>query len=432
MLALLRLALRNLLLHRERGLLLFGVIAGASAVLVGMMTLKTGVARAQREAVTTLISGDLNVGGFFKLHPDSLTPVMGDARPVRAVVEPLVPAGCHLRERGRGQTLVGAGRHRARSFLVGLDPAREPDTLRYFQVKEGSLEALERPRTVALSRQMAGRLRVKVGDVATLYSKTAGDKRNALDVEVVAITERAGVLGETAGLLVSNATLRELGRYRPESVGTLQFSCGEDTDVDALGGHVRQALREAGFTVLAPSHEDFGSKMGPLMREGWAGQRLDVSTWEDESVFLSFVTLGLGALTVLVGLIVMAVIMVGLFMSQSVAVRERTREIGTMRAMGMQRTSVVALFLLEGLLLALAASATGVCVSMLLCTLLRDAISLPEAVSGLFFSTSLPLAPRPGEAVLTVFFITLSAALASIVPALRAASLNPRSAMESL
>jgi putative ABC transport system permease protein len=215
-------------------------------------------------------------------------------------------------------------------------------------------------------------------------------------------------------------------------VGTLQFSCGDDTDVDALGGHVRQSLREAGFTVIPPSNEDFGSKMGPLLREGWAGQRLDVTTWEDESVFLSFVTHGLAALTVLVGLIVIAVIMVGLFVSLSVAVRERTREIGTMRAMGMQRTSVVALFVLEGLLLALMASAAGACAATVLCTLLRDTIALPEAVSGLFFSTSLPLEPRPGQALLAVFLITLSAGVASVVPALRAASLNPRSAMESL
>jgi putative ABC transport system permease protein len=432
MLTLLRLALRNLVAHRERGLLLFCVIAGASAVLMGMMTLMTGVAQAQRETVTTLISGDLNVGGFYKLHPDSLTPVMGDARPVRAVVEPLLPAGCQLRERGRAHAIIGAGRHRTRSFVIGLDGSREPDTLRFFQVQNGSLVALERPRTVALSRQLAGRLRVGVGDVATLYSRTAGDKRNALDVEVVAITESAGMLGENAGLLVSNATLRELGGYRPEAVGTLQLSCGDDTDVDALGTRLRESLRGAGFTVLPPSHEDFWTKMGPMLREGWAGQRLDVSTWEDESSFLSFITLGLGALTVLVGLIVVSVIMVGLFISQSVAVRDRTREIGTLRAMGMQRTSVVALFLLEALLLALTASAIGVGVSAAFCSWLRDAVVLPEAISGLFFSTSPPLAPSLGEALITVVLITLSAAVASIVPALRAASLNPRSAMESL
>ena len=86
MMTLLRIALRNLVLQRERGALLFLVIAGASAVLVGVMALRTGVAEAQREAVTAFLSGDLNVGGFFKVHPDTIAPVIGDARPVRALV----------------------------------------------------------------------------------------------------------------------------------------------------------------------------------------------------------------------------------------------------------------------------------------------------------------------------------------------------------
>lgn len=432
MLALMRIALRNLFVHRERGLLLFGVIAGASAVLVGTMALKTGVVAAEREAVTTLMSGDVNVGGFFKVHPDTLTPVIGDARPIRALVDPRVPAGCHLRERGRGQVIAGAGKHRTRSFIIAMDALREKESLPLFQASEGSLEALERPRTVALSRQLAGRLHVKVGDVATLYGRTAGDKSNALDVEVVAITSRAGMLGETLGVIVSNATLRELGRYRPEAVGTLQLTCGEGTDVDALASQLRQALRDGGLPVLAPAHEDFASKMSALLREGWAGQRLDVSTWEDESVFLSFVTQGLGVLSVLVGLIVVGLVIVSLFVALSVAVRERTREIGTLRAVGMQRSSVVALFMLEGLLLGLLASATGAAAAMVLCALLRDAVALPEALSGFFFSASLPLAPRPGDGLLAVAVATAGACLASIVPALRAASLTPRSAMESL
>ncbi|QRK08661.1 ABC transporter permease [Archangium violaceum] len=432
MLAVLRIALRNLLLHRERGLLLLCVISGASALLVGVMALKTGVAATQREVVTTFLSGDLNIGGYFKVHPDSIAPVIGEAPRVRAVVEPLLPAECRLRERGRGQATAGAGRHRVGSFMMGLDVAREQDSLSHFKVKDGALQSLEKPRTVALSTQLAERLRVKRGDITTLFTQTAGGKRNALDVEVVAITERAGLLGESAGILVSNATLRELGGYRPEAAGVFQLACGETTDVDALGGRLREALRQAGFEVLPASNEAYGDKLTPLLREGWAGQRLDVSTWEDESSFLAFITDGLSALTVLVGAIVFGIVVVGLFVSLSVAVRERTREIGTLRAMGMQRTAVVGMFMLEGLLLGLLASSLGAGVAAALCTFLQGSVSLPEALAGFLFSDTLPLAPRLSQAVSAVVLVTVGAALASILPAARAASLPPRSAMESL
>ncbi len=357
--ALLRIALRNLLLQRERGGLLFVIIAGASALLVGVMALRTGVVEAQREAVTTLLSGDLNVGGFFKLHPDTLSPVIGDARPVLAVITPVIPSQCHLRERGRGRLTAGAGKHRTRSYVVSLDVAREQDALRLFKVTQGALEQLARPRTVALSTQLATRLHAGVGDVITLFSPMVGGKQNAVDAQVVAITGRAGLLGESSGVLVSNDTLKELSGYRAEAAGTLQLTCEAGTDVDALGTALRQSLRQGGFTLLPATHEGFGDKLDPLLREGWAGQRLDVSTWEDESAFLSFVTLGLSALAVLVGLVVLAIVMVGLFVSLSVAVRERTREIGTLRALGMQRPSVVGMFVLEGLLLGLTASSLG-------------------------------------------------------------------------
>ncbi|MFY0524866.1 ABC transporter permease [Archangium gephyra] len=429
---LLRIALRNLFIDRERGLLLFFLIASASAVLVGMMSLTSGVASAQREAVLTLLSGELNVGGYFKVHPDTIAPVMGDARRVRAVVEPLVPAGCGLRERGRGLASVGAGRHRGRSFMTSLDVTREPETLASIRLAGGSLEALDRPRTVALSTSLAERLRVKVGDVATLFSEMVGGKRNALDVEVVALTEPAGLLGESAAILVSNATLRELGGLRPEAAGVLQLTCAGGAEPGPLDDTFRQALRQAGFDVLPASREAYGDKVAPLLRENWSGQRLDVSTREDEASFLALVTDGLAALTVLVGLIAILVVMVGLFVSLSVSVRERTREIGTLRAMGMHRRSVVGLFLLEGLLMGLLASATGAAVSALLSVLLRGAIPLPTQMAKLFFSSTLPLEPHLPGAVLAVVLVSLGACLASIIPAARAAALSPRSAMESL
>src|SRR5215217_2221882 len=432
-----QMALRNLFAHRERMLLLFSVVAAASGVLVLSMALTAGVASAHREAITTFLSGELNVGGYFKVHPDSISPVMGSAGPVREVVAPLVPADCHLRERGRGRATVGFSRRRFSSYLVSLDVAAEQGALSTLRMKEGSLSALSRPRTVVLSTTMAERLQVGLGDVATLFAESVGTlRRNALDVEVVAIMERAGLLGGSSGILVSNDTLRELEGYRPGAAGVFQLACASGStgmlDVDTLGDSWREALRTAGFEVLPALHEAYGDKLSPMLREGWRGQRLDVSTWQDESAFLSFVTDGLGALTVLLGLVVLGVVLVGIFMAQSVAVRERTREIGTLRATGMQRPRVAVLFMLEGLLLGFVGAVTGAVVALGLGTLLHGRVPLPEPLIDLFFSTHLPLEPSVGSAVVAVVLVTCCAALAVVVPALRAAWLSPRSAMESL
>ncbi len=432
--ALLRIALLNVLAHRERGLLLIVVLASASAVLVGAMSLKAGVASTQREAVRTWLAGDLNVGGYFKEHPDSLFPVLGDTARVRSALQPHVPADCQVRERGRGTATAGAGRYRVRSYLMSLDVVQEKATLDRFRPRAGRLEGLAAPKTVALSSTLAERLHVEVGKMTTLFVPMPGGRRNAVDLEVVAVLERAGALGESAGLLVSNATLREVYGFRPDAASVVQLTCEgtEDLDLEPLAGQLRGALRDAGFEVLPSAHEAYGDKLAPMLREGWSGLRVDVSTWEDEAAFLDFVNQGLGLLVVLLGAVVLTVVVVGLFVSLSVAVRERTREIGTLRAMGMHRRALVAAFMLEGLLLGLVASTLGACVSAGMCVLLRDVLPLPDGLSTLFFSGTLPLAPSLAPVIASVVLVTLGASLASVVPALRAASLPPRAAMESL
>jgi putative ABC transport system permease protein len=100
--------------------------------------------------------------------------------------------------------------------------------------------------------------------------------------------------------------------------------------------------------------------------------------------------------------------------------------------MGMQRPSVVGLFMLEGLLLGLVGSTLGAIIASSLCALLKGAVTLPEALTDLFFASTLPLEPGLGGAVLAVILVTFAAGLATIVPAARAAKLQPRSAMEAL
>ncbi len=400
-------------------------------LLVLLQALEQGVTDAQKRAVTQLLSGDVNVGGYFKVHPDAILPVITDAPRLRSVVEPLVPADCALRERGRGYAVMWAGRYRSNSFVVGVDPEREASLFRLLGPLSGSLEGLSQPRSIAVSSRLAERLRVQLGDVVTFFVTTTGGQRNALDGRVVAITRSVGLLGDSSGVVASNAFMRELYGYRPDAVGALQLSCGS-TDVEPLAERVRTALRDSGYPLLAAERLAWADKMAPLLREGWSGQKVDVSTWEDEASFLEFVRSGLQALTGLLQLVVLVITMGGLFVSMSVAVRERTREIGTMRAIGMGRSAVLSGLVLEGAFTGAATGVLGAGVAVLACLGLGDWIEVSEELQTLLFTPTLGLDIVPARVVSALVLVTVGAAVGTLVPAVRAAYLSPRSAMESV
>ena len=76
MIQLLLIALRNLGSHKRRTLLLGGAIAGVTALLVVLMGLSNGIQTTTVETATTLMTGHVNVAGFYKVTAGQSAPVV--------------------------------------------------------------------------------------------------------------------------------------------------------------------------------------------------------------------------------------------------------------------------------------------------------------------------------------------------------------------
>ena len=69
-------AFRNLLQHKRRTALLGGAIAVVVALLVVMTGLTNGIQATMLRAATTLSTGHVNIGGFYKITTGDAAPVV--------------------------------------------------------------------------------------------------------------------------------------------------------------------------------------------------------------------------------------------------------------------------------------------------------------------------------------------------------------------
>jgi putative ABC transport system permease protein len=425
-------AFRNLVSHRRRSLMLGGAIAGVTLLLVVLLGLLNGIRTTMLESATTLMTGHVNVGGFFKVTAGQSAPVVTHYRKVLSIIQATVPELDFVTERGRGWAKVVSETGSLQAGVGGIDIRNEPGFRRVVQVKEGSLEGLAEPGTILFFEDQAQRLGVRVGDVVTLSGYTVRGAANTVDVRVVAIARNVGLLS-SFNSYVPSATLRALYALNEDSTGALLIYLKDIRDVPQVEARLREALAAAGFQVMDKDARAFWQKFEVVNREGWTGQKLDVTNWEDEIAFIQWTLIAITWLSyVLVG-ILLIIIAVGIMNTLWIAIRERTREIGTLRAIGMQRTRVLAMFLVEAFTLSSASAIFGAALGLLTCAAINAAhLRAPVSVQLFLMREEVQFAVRPSVLFGSIALITGCTTLISLIPSFLAARLQPVTAMHQV
>ena len=151
-------------------------------VLLGALT--AGIEGSMMESATTLMTGDVNVGGFFKVTSGSAAPLVSGYPKVLAATRAAVPELDYYTIRGRGWAKAVSDSASMDLVLGGVDIAHEPAVRRVLQPVAGSLDELAKPNTVLLFQGQAERLKVGVDDVVTLSAPTERGVNNTVDVRV--------------------------------------------------------------------------------------------------------------------------------------------------------------------------------------------------------------------------------------------------------
>jgi ABC-type lipoprotein release transport system permease subunit len=401
-------AFRNLGTHKRRTLLLGGAIAGVTALLVILMGLSTGMKETMLESATTLMTGHVNVGGFYKVSAGQAAPVVTAYPKLLEQLRQEVPELDYAVQRGRGYTKLVSETGSVQVGLGGIDVANEPGFRKVIQVQQGKLDDLTQPNTLLIFEEQAKRLEVKVGDTITLSAPTMRGTNNTVDVRVAVIAANVGMLS-SFNVFVPNSTLRGLYQMREDATGVLMLYLKDLSTIPTVQARLNKRLPELGYKVLDHNPQPFWAKFGK-----WTVQALD-------------------ALTGLLIFVLLIIIAVGIMNTLWIAIRERTREIGTLRAIGMQRGWVLVMFVIEAMLLGMLGTFAGAVLGMLVCTAINAAnVSVPTVVQVFIMSDKLQFAVQASSVVGSMVFITLCTTLISLVPSFLAARMKPVTAMHHI
>lgn len=176
--------------------------------------------------------------------------------------------------------------------------------------------------------------------------------------------------------------------------------------------------------------EEMRKKMQDMGRKKYRESVMDVSTMYEN--FEAIITLDFTlTMMALIGvLILFFIILIGVFNTLRMTIRERTREVGTMRAIGMQRHDVRRLFVFETVLLAFIASIVGVIASFIVMGILGSITLEGEGMLAmLLYEGHLRFVPKVGVIILYIVAIVLITAITAFFPAKRASELSAAEAL---
>lgn len=262
---------------------------------------------------------------------------------------------------------------------------------KFHQGRDGQL-APGKPDQGLLAKDLGEMLKLAPGEYATLLAATLKGQTNALDMEVGNIFNTGTAATNDKFVLLPLAlTQKLLGTDGADRIVVLLRD--EDT-LDAMKQTIGQTFARAGLDV-------------------------DVYTWKELSDFYNQVRQLFDMIFAFIFSIVLTVVLMSIVNTMTMSIVERTREIGTLRALGMKRRQIGLLFSVEGMELVAFGGAAGMLLTLLV-GLIINRIGFSYVPPNSSNPVTLLIDFVPQVTVLSFVLLTVVATLAAFIPARRA------------
>ena len=430
---LLRIAFRNLNRQKKRSILLGVAIAFGFMIITLVNAFAAGFVLNIRENVSQLVAGHLFITGYEKSPSGRLVRVIRDDSELLAAIERAELSSRLVARRTLAEATIIFSGESVPQQIVGLEWDSQPFLRERLALREGTLdEMLADPRGLILSEDVAERLGVAVGEQVIVQARTATGQLNVADFVLRATTVSAGFLSTFNGyghLDYINGLLN-IGPQEYVALGILL----EGLDVVDVEAERLFELLEPQLNMLPrfAGQGGFLDQREELLRSDWEGTRYQMTTINDFLSGIDDVARALVIAGAVVALILFTIIIVGITNTFRMIVDERTREIGTMRALGLHRRQTRRLFLLEALFLSLGGAAGGLALALIIRVVLQAFdFGLDTPLFIMMDDGHLTFAVAPASVLLFLAAVAALTLLAALFPANRAAAKPPADALRT-
>lgn len=259
---------------------------------------------------------------------------------------------------------------------------------------------------LVLGRTLAERVGAKVGDEVLVLGQTQDGALSPVKGALVGIVDGGNALANQR-IYLSLQAMRYLADMEGGALSVLVY--GEDSDdAAALAASLRPLPALAG---------------------------LHISAWNERSP-MDGITAGMGLVRSVLTFVVVFLAALGVWNTMMMSVLERTAEVGVMRAMGLTRLGSVLLFVGEAVAIAILGGSAGVAVGAAVTLFLADrGVRIGDQITSQIGS-DIPMIQELHpvllpETLAQAFLLGLAiAVLGSLLPAIRAAAIQPHEAMQ--
>jgi len=400
-------ALRNVFRHTRRSVLVVVAIGVAAMTMILLQGLMGGVAQDMKENALIFTDGEVRIRHEEFDRNEYMNPIHFAVDDYRAVVERLQQMEDVRAVSPRVTIAAGSFREdrqiAVRGLGVDLDLEREYQELERW-VAEGRLPEAGASEAL-MGRRLADRLNVGVGDHVTFMTQTRTRRSNAFTVDVVGLAAFPAAQIEERTFFMP---IEPAARYLRMGDGAVEVLVrSESGRSDRLAASISEMLESYGPEGAHATRWDETSIIAPLV------EFVDIWLW------IWYVIFGALAATVIINTTMMAV-------------RERTREIGTLGAIGMRGRQIIRLFFTEAVYLGVAGTVLGVLIGLAILGVFSvTGLDLSARMDAADFNVSSIIYPTigAGSVVIIAAFTVAFSSLASLIPASGAAKLKPVTAL---